>query len=206
MGTLTRNTGRQLEPNRFALISRPPASCPTTAPPASTAEYQLIARARAGPAWVRWIRLSTCGIITAAPAPWTKRSAISSAGRAGQAAAERGQREQDEPAQEDPPVAEDVAQPGTGHQQDGVGDGVAGHDQLQARAGGVQAGVDRGRGDVDDGGVEHGHELADEDDGQDETGTHRTFAAGQQAGAGITGQDVGHDLSLAPIVIQVPRH
>ena len=77
MGTFTRNTGRQLEPNRFALISRPPASCPTTAPPASTAEYLLIARARAGPAWVRWIRLSTCGIITAAPAPWAKRSAIS---------------------------------------------------------------------------------------------------------------------------------
>ena len=40
--------------------------------------------------------------------------------------------------------------------------------------------------------VEHGHELTDEDDGQDETGTHRTFAAGQRAGAGITGQDVGH--------------
>ena len=59
-----------------------------------------------GPAWVRWIRLSTCGIITAAPAPWAKRSAISCAGRAGQAAAERGQREQDEPAQEDAPVAE----------------------------------------------------------------------------------------------------
>ena len=78
MGTLTRNTGRQLEPNRFALISRPPTSWPTTTPPASTAEYELIARARAGPAWVRWIRLSTCGIITAAPAPWAKRSAISS--------------------------------------------------------------------------------------------------------------------------------
>ena len=54
-----------------------------------------------------------------------------------------------------------------------------------------------GRGsDVDDGGVEDGHELADEDDGQDETGTHRAFAAGQRAGAGITGQDVGHVTSL----------
>ena len=38
IGTFTRNTGRQLEPNRFALISRPPTICPTTAPPASTAE------------------------------------------------------------------------------------------------------------------------------------------------------------------------
>src|SRR6478672_6229122 len=61
----------------------------------------------------------------------------------------------------------------------------------------MQDRVDRGRGDVHDGRVEHGHELADEDDGQDETGTHRAFAAGQQAGAGVTSQDVGHDLSLA---------
>ena len=121
-------------------------------------------------------------------------------GRAGQAAAERGQREQDEPAQEHAPVAGDVAEPGAGHQQDRIGDDVAGHHQLQARAGGVQAGVDRGSGDVDDGRVEHGHELADEDDGQDETGTHPAFAAGQQAGAGVTGQDVGHALSLASVL------
>ena len=52
--------------------------------------------------------------------------------------------------------------------------------------------MDRGGGDVDDGGVEHGHELTDEDDGQDETGTHRAVTAGKCAGAGITGQDVGH--------------
>ncbi len=77
-GTLTRKTGRQPEPNRSALTSRPPASWPTTAPPAITAAYKLMARARAGPVWVRWIRLSTCGIIMAAPAPWTKRSAMSS--------------------------------------------------------------------------------------------------------------------------------
>ena len=47
-----------------------------------------------------------------------------------------------------------------------VGDHVAGDDQLQAGAGGVQVGVDgRGR-DVDHGGVQHRHELPGEDDGQ----------------------------------------
>src|SRR5438034_3655202 len=97
-------------------------------------------------------------------------------------------------------MAGDVAEPGAGHQQDRVGDDVAGHHQLQARAGGVQAGVDRGSGDVDDGRVEHGHELADEDDGQDETGTNPAFAAGQPAGAGVAGQDVGHALSLASVL------
>ena len=87
------------------------------------------------------------------------------AGRAGQPAAERGQREQDQPGQEHPPVAQDVAKPGTGHQQHRVGNRVAGHHELQPRPGGAQAGMDRRGGDVDDGGVEHGHELADEDDG-----------------------------------------
>ena len=200
MGTLTRNTGRQLEPNRFALISRPPTSWPTTTPPASTAEYELIARARAGPGvgaldQAEYLRDHHRGT---RPLGEAQRDQLT--GRAGQAAAERGQREQDEPAQEHAPVADDVAEPGAGHQQDRVGDDVAGHHQLQARAGGAQAGVDRGSGDVDDGRVEHGHELADEDDGQDETGTHPAFAAGQQAGAGVSGQDVGHALSLVSVL------
>ena len=39
IGTLTRKTGRQPSLNRFALISRPPTTWPTTAPPAITAEY-----------------------------------------------------------------------------------------------------------------------------------------------------------------------
>jgi hypothetical protein len=77
IGTFTRNTGRQPSPNRLALSSRPPAICPTTTPPASTAAYALMARARGAPLNVRWIRLSTCGIIMAAPVPWTKRSATS---------------------------------------------------------------------------------------------------------------------------------
>ena len=66
--------------------------------------------------------------------------------------------------------------------------------------------MDRGSGDVDDGSVEHGHELADKDDGQDETGTHRAFAAAKLAGACVTGQDVGHVTKPAAILIQVPRH
>ena len=42
-----------------------------------TAAYSRIAPAREVPVKVRWIRLSTCGIMAAAPAPWTNRSAIS---------------------------------------------------------------------------------------------------------------------------------
>ena len=42
-----------------------------------TAAYSRIAPARDVPVNVRWIRLSTCGIMAAAPAPWMKRRAMS---------------------------------------------------------------------------------------------------------------------------------
>jgi hypothetical protein len=45
-------------------------------------------------------------------------------------------------------VADDVAEPGAGHQQHGVGDHVAGDDELQAGPGRVQIGMDGGGGDV----------------------------------------------------------
>ena len=66
--------------------------------------------------------------------PLDKAQRDQQAGRAGQPAAERGEREQDEPGQEHPPVPDDVAEPGTGHQQDRVGDRVTGHHELQPRA------------------------------------------------------------------------
>ena len=66
--------------------------------------------------------------------------------------------------------------------------------------------MDRGGGDVNDGSVEHSHELTNKDDGQDKTGTHRAFAAAKLAGACITGQDVGHVTKPAVILIQVPGH
>lgn len=47
-----------------------------TAPRATAAEYIPNALARAWPVKLRWIRLITWGIITAAPTPWTSRNAI----------------------------------------------------------------------------------------------------------------------------------
>ena len=63
-------------------------------------------------------------------------------------------------------MPDDVAEPGPGDQQDGVGDDVPGDDELEPGPGGVQIGVDGGGGDVDDGGIEDRHELPGEDDGQ----------------------------------------
>ena len=77
MGTLTRNTGRHDAPNRFAVTSAPPITCPATNPDDSTAVYALRARARAAPLNRSWMMLMICGIIAAAPAPWTNRAAMS---------------------------------------------------------------------------------------------------------------------------------
>ena len=46
-------------------------------PEASTAVQALIALARASPTNVAWIRLSTCGSITAAAMPWMTRNVTS---------------------------------------------------------------------------------------------------------------------------------
>ena len=149
IGTLTRKTDRQPRPAIFALISTPPAICPATVAPARMAEYLLIARTLASPVKVRWIRLSTCGIISAAPAPWANRSPISCPAEVAIPQPSEVEREHGEPGLEHPAVPEDVAEPGAGHQQDRVGDRVADHDELPAGAGRPQAGMNRRHRDVD---------------------------------------------------------
>jgi hypothetical protein len=74
---LTRNTGRHCVPNRFAVTSTPPITCPATNPEDSTAVYALSARARAAPSNRTWMTLMICGIIAAAPAPWTNLAPMS---------------------------------------------------------------------------------------------------------------------------------
>ena len=115
---------------------------------------------------LRWMRLKTWGTMSAAPAPWTTRKTISTSLVGGEAAGEGRGRKHAQAAEEHAPEADEAAEPGAGDQQHGVGDHVAGDDQLELRAGGVEVEADRGRRDVDDRGVEDGHELAGEDGGE----------------------------------------
>ena len=124
-------------------------------------------------------------------------------GRGGQAAAERGKGERGQAGQEHAPVAEDVTDPGPGDQEHRVGDHVPGDNKLQASAGGVQAGMDRGGRDIDHGGVEHGHELPRENHHERRPGA----PGGPLGGAGRPGNGEGvcHDYQPAFIVMPVPR-
>ena len=84
--------------------------------------------------------------------------------------------------QMDPAVAEPVAEPGAGDEQHGVGDGVAGDDQLEVGTRGFQVGTDRGGRDVHDEDVQQCHELGGEHDRQQAPGpivSARVFTGGR---------------------------
>ena len=89
-------------------------------------------------------------------------------------------------------MAQQVAEAGAGDEQHGVRDGVAGDDELQAGAGGVQVETDGRRGDVDDGHVEDRHELTGEDDGEEPPEADRRTRRRSVEG------DLGHAASLRP--------
>ncbi len=112
----------------------PPSTWPTTAPQAITAEYRESARARAAPENVRWIRLITCGIISAAADALEqpeRRPALPVFGASPQAsdAAVKPIR----PRRNTRPCPKPVTQTGAGDQQNGVADGVAGDRPSAAR-------------------------------------------------------------------------
>ena len=135
IGTFTRKTGRQPVPKRSAVTRTPPSTCPTRPPRASVAAQRLSACARDGPVKLRWMRLKTCGTISAAPAPWIARTTISVWLVGASPHASDAPVKMREAPDERRPEAEPLAQPRAGDQQHRVGDDVAGHDELQFGAG-----------------------------------------------------------------------
>ena len=88
------------------------------------------------------------------------------AGRAREAAHERGGREDDEADEEDPLAAEDVRGAPAEEEEAAERDRVRGDDPLQPGLGEVQAAPDGRERDVHDRDVEHGHEERDADERQ----------------------------------------
>ena len=82
----------------------------------------------------------------------------------GEAAGQRGEREQGDARDEDPAPSEQVAHPPAEQQQAAEGERVGVDDPLQVRPGEVQRVLDVRQRDVDDGRVEHDHQLRGRDD------------------------------------------
>jgi hypothetical protein len=76
----------------------------------------------------------------------------------GQAAGQRRGAEGRQAKEENAPVAEHLAEPRARDQQHRVGEQVPAEDELELGAGRADVGMDRGRGDIDDGDVELRHE------------------------------------------------
>jgi hypothetical protein len=92
------------------------------------------------------------------------------AGRGRQAAEQRRQREHQDPGDEHAAPAEDVAGAAAEQQQAAEGQGVGVEHPRQAGGGEAQRLLDLRQGDVDDGGVQHDHQLRRRDDGERQRG------------------------------------
>ena len=99
------------------------------------------------------------------------------AGLLGEAAGERGEGEQRDAGEEDPAAAEQVTGAGAEQQQAAEGQGVGVDDPGQAGRGEAEGGLDVGQRDVHDRRVEHDHQLAGQDEGEDEAGVAGGAAA-----------------------------
>src|SRR5262245_21263272 len=86
-GTFTKNTARQLQPNRLASVSAPPRTRPMAEAKPAMAPYSANALPRSRPEKMTRNVASTCGAFIAAPTPWTTRAAMSSAADADRPAA-----------------------------------------------------------------------------------------------------------------------
>ncbi len=103
--------------------------------------------------------------------------------RAGGQAAQHGrERESGHADQKDALATENVAEPAAGDEADGVGESVGGDDELDLGEGGVEVGLHRGQGEVDDEEVERAEEGGGEDDGEGQPAAEAGRGGGRRAG------------------------
>ena len=123
-GTLMKKIHSQPRPS----TSTPPRIGPTrVATPAVAPQMPMAAPRRSG-GKIRVMTAMVCGVIMAAPRPWTTRAAMSVCDVAGEPAPQRGQGEDHESGQVELLRAEAVAEPAGDQQRHGVGEQVgAGH-------------------------------------------------------------------------------
>jgi hypothetical protein len=144
-----------------------------------TPAYTPIARFRSLPSGkVTAISDSEAGAASAPPMPWTTR-------------------EQRDARDEDPASSEQVAHPPAEQQQAAEGERVGVDDPLQVRTGEVQRVLNMRQCDVDDGRVEHDHQLSGRDDHEREPEPpRRRLPAGRHAGCPAADRD-GSTIRLA---------
>ena len=164
MGTLTKSTHRQSS----RLVSMPPASTPTAAPLAAVADQAPRARRRSpGSVKVVTRMLRVAGARMAPPIPWAARAVISQAPLWASPADQAADGEDGESDDEDAAATEEIGGPSAQHQEAGEGQGVGVDHPLLTGHRQPEALPHLGEGHIDDGHVQHHHELGGTADGQD---------------------------------------
>ena len=124
------------------------------------AAYTPNARVRGGPSGkVVVISDSAAGATSAPPTPCTARAVSKKAWRGGEPADQRGGGEQQQPGDEHLAAAEQVPGPAAEQQQPAEGQRVGVDHPFQAGPGKAERPLDVRQGDVDDGRVQHHHQL-----------------------------------------------
>ena len=161
IGMLTRKIQCQLSVS----VRTPPSSTPIVPPPEATKPKTPIAFARsAGSVKSVIISESATAEATAPPTPCTARAAISMPCEVARPQHERGDREEGDPGQEEPPVAEQVAEPAAEQQEAAEGEQVRVHDPRERGLGEAEIVPDRRQRDVHDRRVEDDHQAAQAED------------------------------------------
>ena len=166
-------------------VSQPPSIRPTAAPAPDMAAYTANARLRCGPAGnVVAISASAAGEARAAPRPCRPRAASSRPSLVARPPSSEATPKIDQADHEDPATSVEVTEAAAEQQQAAEGQRVAGDDPGQVGAGDVEVGLDVGQRDVDDGAVEHHHQLrhGDEHEGPSEVELLRLFAGSDLLG------------------------
>ena len=105
-------------------------------------------------------------IMTAAPRPCAARAAISSQSVGATPHSDRGRGEQDDAGQQQPPAADDVAEPPDADDQRGDGEQIGEDDPLDLLEGGVERLRQGRQGDVGDAGAERGQQHRERQAGE----------------------------------------
>ena len=165
IGTLT----RKIQCQSSTSVRTPPRSTPMLPPPATTKPKTPIAFARSAGSVNRvMISESATAETTAPPSPCTARAATRSSCEFARPQRERGQREERDADQEQPPVAEEVAEPAAEQQEAAEGEQVGVHDPGERGLGEAEVLPDRRQRDVHDRRVEDDHQVAQAEDDQRE--------------------------------------
>ena len=147
-------------------ISKPPSVGPSAVPIADIVPSSPMALPVCAFGTVSPTNAMVSAIMIAAPRPCAARAAISSHSVGATPHSDRGQREQEDTGQEQPPPADEIAEPSDADDQGGAGEQIGQDDPLDLLEGGVERLRQGRQADIGDAGAERGQQHGERQAGE----------------------------------------